>query len=50
MSGIAVAITAGTTGTVVAKTGTIGDKMEIITATGVTPDQTGGIRIGKEIN
>ena len=50
MSGIAVAITVATTGTVVAMTGAIGDGMEIITATGVTRDQTGGTGSGKEIN
>jgi len=50
MSGIAVAITAGTIGTVVAMTGTIGDGMVIITATGVTHEQTGGTGSGKEIN
>jgi hypothetical protein len=50
MTGIAVPITEDTIGTAVAMTGTIGGGMEIVTATGVTHDQTGGTRSGKEIN
>jgi hypothetical protein len=50
MSGIVVAITPGTTGTMVAMTGTIGEEIEILIATGVTYDQTAGIGSGKEIN
>jgi hypothetical protein len=49
MSGIAMAITTGTTGTVAAMTGTIADGMELLTATGVTHDQTAGSR-GIEID
>jgi len=49
MSGITMAITGGTTGMVAAMTGTIADGMEI-TAIGVTHDQTGGTRSGKDIN
>ena len=49
-SGIAVAITAGTTGSGAAMTGTIAAGMELLTATGVTRDQTGGPGSGKEIN
>jgi hypothetical protein len=52
MDGMAVAITAGTTGTVVAMTGAIGDGIEIVTVTGVgvTHDEIEGTGSGKEIN
>ena len=50
MSGIAMPITTGITGTVAGMKGTIGDRMRIITATGVTHDQAEGTGIGKEIN
>jgi hypothetical protein len=49
MSGIAMAITGGTTGTVAAMIGAIADGMDILTATGVTHDQTGGTGSGEEI-
>ena len=50
MGGITIAITGGTTGTVAAMTGAIGDGMEILIATGVTHDQTAGTGTGIEIN
>jgi hypothetical protein len=50
MSGIAMPIMTGITGTVAGMKGTIGDWMQIITATGVTREQAEGIGIGKEIN
>ena len=50
MSGIIMAITGGTTGTVAAMAGTIGDGMEMLTATGVIHDQTAGTGSGIEIN
>jgi len=50
MSGINVAITAAMTVSVVRMTGTIADRMEILTAAGVTRDRIGGARTRKEIN
>jgi len=50
MDGITMMITRGTTGVRAVMTGTIGDGMEILTATGVTHDHTAGIGIGIEIN
>lgn len=44
------AIMTGITGTVADMKGTIGDGMKILTATGVTRDQTGGTGSGIEIN
>ena len=48
--GIATPIMTGITGTVVDMEGTIGAGMTIITATGVTPDRTGGTGSGIEID
>ena len=50
MSGINVATTAAMTVSVVRMTGTIADRMEILTAAGVTRDRIGGTRARKEIN
>jgi hypothetical protein len=50
MGGITMPIMTGITGTVADMEGTIGAGMTIITATGVTPGQTGGTGCGIEID
>jgi hypothetical protein len=50
MSGIGVAITAGTTGWAALTTGMIAGGMEMLTGTGGTRDRIGGARTGTEIN